>query len=141
MERRDFLIGTGALGLASLAARSAVAAGSRVRDENAKPGTRDWLLTNARVDSANKIRCPWIEGYCSKTSAAAGDKIDVKVSTNPAAKFTLDLYRLGYYGGAGGRLIERFGPLAGSPQPDPPVGDVRLRECKWETALTITVGS
>jgi hypothetical protein len=140
MQRRDFLIGTGALGLASLAARTAVWASTRVRDENARPGTRDWLLTNARVDPAHKIRCPWIEGYCSRTSAAAGEKIEIKVSANPASKFTLDLFRLGYYGGSGGRLIERFGPLPASPQPDPPVGEVRLRECQWETALTLTVG-
>ena len=43
----------------------------------------------------------------------AGETIEIKVSTNPASKFTLDLYRLGYYGGKGGRFIERFGPLAG----------------------------
>ncbi|HZN34276.1 MAG TPA: N,N-dimethylformamidase beta subunit family domain-containing protein, partial [Pirellulaceae bacterium] len=141
MKRRDFLIGTGVGGLVALGSvPTALAAGSRVREENAKPGTRDWLLKNARVD-ASKIRCPWIEGYCSRTSAAAGDKVEIKVSTNPAAKFTLDLYRLGYYGGEGGRLIERFGPLAGSPQPDPPTGDVRLRECQWETALTLTVSA
>src|SRR5688572_26023672 len=120
MERRDFLIATGAGGLAALAARSVVAASPRVRDENARPGTRDWLLTAAKVDPANKIRCPWIEGYCWRTSAAAGEKLEIKVSTNPPGKFTLDLYRLGYYGGTGGRLIERFGPLQGSPQPDPP---------------------
>ena len=65
------------------------------------------MLTNTRVE-ANKIRCPWIEGYCSRTSVKAGETIEIKVSTNPPAKFTLDLYRLGYYGGKGGRLMERL---------------------------------
>jgi hypothetical protein len=32
-----------------------------------------------------------------------------------------------------------LGPLDGSPQPDPPVGQARLRECRWETALTLTI--
>ena len=141
MQRRDFLAGVGAAGLAAAGSGIALAAGSRVREENARPGTREWLLTSARVDPANKIRCPWIEGYCSQTSVAAGDELQVMVSTNPAAKFTLDLYRLGYYGGAGGRLIERFGPLPGAPQPDPPTGDVRLRECRWEPALTLKVSA
>ncbi len=142
MKRRDFLIGAGTGSLAALAgARTGLAASSRVRDENQQPGTRDWLLTKARVDPANKIRCPWIEGYCSRTSVIAGEKLEIKVSTNPAAKFTLDLYRLGYYGGQGGRLIERFGPLAGSPQKDPPAEEVRLRQCQWETALTLTIPS
>src|SRR6202012_5309550 len=39
-----------------------------IRSENEKPGTRDWMLTNTRIDPATKYRCPWIEGYCSHTS-------------------------------------------------------------------------
>src|SRR5262245_39402155 len=131
MDRRDFLAGLSGLGAA--AALGAAAPSSRIRDENAKPGTTDWLLTNTRVET-NKTRCPWIEGYCSKTSYHANDVLDIKVSTNPAAKFTLDLYRLGYYGGKGARLIDRLGPLQGAPQLDPTVGTVRLRECKWDSS-------
>src|SRR5687768_2914615 len=110
MDRRDFLAGAGAIGLAGAMAPLAWGASSRIRDENAKPGTSDWMLTNTRVE-ANKIRCPWIEGFCSRTSASAGEKIEIKVSTNPASKFTLDIYRLGYYGSKGGRLMERLGPF------------------------------
>ena len=145
MDRRRFLLGAGASGLC-LAAQSgelrssygAGTASSRVRDENAKPGTTEWMLSHPRVQE-NKIRCPWIEGYCSRTSVKAGETIDIKVSTNPAARFTLDLYRLGYYGGKGGRLIERLGPFEGSPQSDPPLGEVRVQECNWPTAVSVTV--
>lgn len=142
MDRRDFLTGTAASAacLASGARLLAVQRSRLIEEENRKPGTTDWLLTNSRVE-ANKIRCPWIEGYCDRTSAAAGETVEIRVSTNPAAKFTLDLYRLGFYGGKGGRLIERFGPLEGQPQPEPPIGDVRVRECSWPTALTIQVAS
>jgi hypothetical protein len=139
MDRRQFLYRTGSLGAAAALAATVRGASPLVRDENQRPGTTDWMLGQTRVDPATKYRCPWIEGYFSRTSAAAGDAIELKVSTNPAAKFTVDLYRLGYYGGKGGRLVERFGPLAGSPQPDPPVGGERLRECAWETALKLTV--
>ena len=142
MDRRDFLTGVvaaGAVGFAP-AARLLSAERSRlIEEENRRPGTSDWLLTNSRVEE-NKIRCPWIEGYCDKTSAAAGETVAVKVSTNPPARFTLDLYRLGYYGGQGGRLIERYGPLEGRTQADPPVGEVRVRECAWETSLAIKIG-
>src|SRR5688500_9028600 len=62
--------------------------------ENAKSGTTDWLLTNTRVDPQAKYRCPWIEGYCSRTSVKAGETIDLMVSTNPASPFVIDLYRL-----------------------------------------------
>jgi hypothetical protein len=139
MDRREFLIGTGGLGLAAAVAPKVWAASSRVREENAKAGTRQWMLVNPRMDAANKIRCPWIEGYCSRTSVKAGEAIDIKVSTNPPAKFTLDVYRLGYYGGDGGRLMKRLGPFEGTVQSEPPVGEVRARECVWETSTRLTI--
>ena len=87
-----------------------------VRRENAKPGTRDWLLQNTRIDPATKYRCPWIEGYCSRTSLRAGESINFHVSTNPVSSFTLDIYRMGYYGGAGGRHVTTMGPFQGEVQ-------------------------
>jgi len=139
MDRRDFLKGAGQLGLAAALAPVPQAAANPVQGENARPGTTDWLLTRTRVDPGSPLRCPWIEAYCSRTSVGAGETIAFKVSTRPASPFTLDIYRLGYYGGAGGRLMRRFGPLQGSPQADPPVGEVRLRECDWPTSLELTV--
>src|SRR5512133_1746456 len=76
-----------------------------VRLENERPGTRDWILQKTRVDPATKYRCPWIEGYCSRTSVQAGETIRFHVSTNPPSPFTIDLYRMGFYGGAGGRHV------------------------------------
>src|SRR5688572_19323382 len=48
-----------------------------IRAENAKPGTTDWMLTNTRIDPKTKHRCPWIEGYCSRTSVKAGEKLSI----------------------------------------------------------------
>src|SRR5256885_13059081 len=132
MERREFLTTAGALGAFSAFAPHALGTSTRIRDENARPGTTDWLVMNTRTDGS-KIRCPWIEGYCSKTSVTAGETLEIKVSTNPPATFTLDIYRLGYYSGKGGRLMHRLPARQGSPQPDPPAGDLRARECQWET--------
>ena len=139
MDRRQFLEGTAGFSLAAACIAAASAASRKVAEENEKPGTTDWLLTNTRIDPPTQYRCPWIEGYCSQNSVRAGETIEFKVNTNPVSKFTIDLYRLGYYGGKGGRLMERLGPYDGSPQPDPPVGDVRLRECQWETAAKLTI--
>jgi hypothetical protein len=36
-----------------------------VRRENARPGTREWVLTRPRVDPESRFRCPWIEGWWS----------------------------------------------------------------------------
>ncbi len=110
-----------------------------IRTENSKPGTTDWLLTNTRVDPPTQYRSPWIEGYCSRTSVRPAETIEFKVSTNPSSSFTIDVYRLGYYGGKGGRHVEKLGPFQGAPQPDPPVGEERLRECRWDTAASLTI--
>jgi hypothetical protein len=112
---------------------------SLIRSENEKPGTTDWLLKNTRVDPKTKYRCPWIEGYCSATSVRAGDTLSIMVSTNPASLFVIDLYRLGYYQGKGGRHLLRLGPFKGKVQPDPPISKERLRECRWEPATQLTI--
>ena len=95
--------------------------GMSIRHENAKAGTREWMLTKTRIDPATKYRCPWIEGYCSRTSVRAGETLDFFVSTNPPSQFTIDLYRMGHYGGAGGRHVMSLGPFEGKAQPEPPV--------------------
>lgn len=139
VDRRRFLHGAAGLGLAAASVAAAPAGSDKVRAENARRGTTDWMLSNTRIDPPTRYRCPWVEGYCSRTSVRAGETIEFHVSTNPASRFTIDLYRLGYYGGKGGRFLERLGPFDGSPQPDPPVGDVRLRECKWDTVAKLTI--
>lgn len=110
-----------------------------IRKENEKPGTRDWLLQKTGIDPATKYRCPWIEGYCSRTSVSAGEEIAFHVSTNPASLFKLDIYRMGYYGGHGARHLRRLGPFMGATQPDPPLGSNRLRECRWEPCVTLKI--
>ena len=86
--------------------------------ENALPGAIDWQLTRVRVDG-EKYRSPWIEGYCSRQSVKAGETIDLKVSTNPPRSFNLEIFRTGYYGGAGARLMKSIGPLDGTTQVTP----------------------
>jgi hypothetical protein len=146
LARRDLLKGAAAVGLASAFApassgRSGVAGrqSDLIRTENERPGTTEWLLKNTRVDPRAKYRCPWIEGYCSRTSVRLGDELSIMVSTNPPSPFTIDLYRLGYYGGAGARLVAHLGPFKGTTQPDPEVGMERVRECRWEPAVKVVI--
>ncbi|HJZ53488.1 MAG TPA: N,N-dimethylformamidase beta subunit family domain-containing protein [Gemmataceae bacterium] len=110
-----------------------------VRTENDCDGTTDWQLTYVKLDARAKYRQPLIEGYCTKMSVVAGEKLGFCVSTDPASAFTIDLYRLGYYRGAGGRHVAQLGPFEGQPQPVPPVGEMRLRECHWEPCTTIEI--
>ncbi|PYJ04031.1 MAG: hypothetical protein DME25_10655, partial [Verrucomicrobia bacterium] len=93
ISRRDLL--RGAIALGAGAALSGCGTGratqnlklktkdssNLVRRENERPGSRDWMLERTRIDPATKYRCPWIEGYCSRTSARAGEKMSFHVST------------------------------------------------------------
>lgn len=109
------------------------------RAENDRDGTTDWQLTYVKFDGGAKHRQSLIEGYCTRDSVPAGGRIGFCVSTAPASPFTIDLYRLGYYRGAGGRLMTTLGPFPGKPQPVPPVGPQRLRECRWEPCTEFAV--
>lgn len=113
---------------------------NRIQQENAKAGSTDWQLTRVRLDKgAGGFRSPFIEGYCSRQSVKAGEALDIFVSTNPAARFKIEIFRTGYYGGRGARLMTELGPFDGIEQPVPAEGEKRLRECRWEKATTLTV--
>jgi hypothetical protein len=139
MKRRDAIRHLAALGAAGLVPRSLAAAPNAITAENARPGTRDWMLTKTAIDPATKYRCPAIEGYCSQASVRAGDPITFHVSTNPSSPFTLEIFRMGYYGGDGGRLVKQLGPFEGRTQADPPVGPKRVRECAWEPCAELPI--
>jgi len=150
INRRDVLKGTAAASLSlaassfasheAAAARDTEADRALVRRENEKPGDRDWQLTRVRINEG-PYRTSLIEGYCSRQSIAAGETLQVFVSTQPARRFTVDIYRLGYYGGAGARRMTALGPLQGTTQEVPDIGPepARLRECRWEPSLELTI--
>ena len=100
--------------------------------ENAKPGTSDWRL----VDEGNNGE---IEGYASATSVNAGGSIQLYVNTIDSI-YTMDVFRLGWYGGLGGRrmlpTINRTGVRQVIPQPAPDTGIV---ECHWTDPYTLNI--
>lgn len=75
--------------------------------ENCQPGSSDWEVRNFYRD---------IEGFASAPSVNLGETVDFFVNTR-AARYDLLIYRSGYYGGAGGRLIEAIRDLPGRAQP------------------------
>jgi len=112
---------------------------SLITEENAKPGALDWQLTRMRLDKSEGIRTSFIEGYCSRQSVRAGEALDIFVSTKPAARFKIEIFRTGYYGGRGARLMTELGPFDGKEQPVPAIGEKRLRECRWEKTTSLTI--
>jgi hypothetical protein len=139
-NRRDWIKGAAVAGGVTLAnAKAAIAMENSIVAENAKPGTRDWLLRNPRVDPESKYRCPWLEGYCSHTSILAGETLSIHVSARPASIFKIEIFRMGYYGGDGGRLMKSITNLQGEPRADPPVGEKRLRDCEWPSSAEFAI--
>ncbi|MCX8038865.1 MAG: hypothetical protein N3D11_17815 [Candidatus Sumerlaeia bacterium] len=120
-------------------AASALAAANPVQTENRKPGAPDWQLTRVRLDRADGMRSPFIEGYCSRQSVKAGEVLDIMVSTDPPAKFQIEIFRTGYYGGRGARLMRKLGPFQGKPQPVPKPGPKDLIECNWEPVAQLII--
>ena len=112
--------------------------------ENRRPGTRDWLLTNVQPVTAVTRDDPFqrrraIEGYCARASVRAGESLDCFVGTDTASKYKVEVYRLGYYGGDGGRLVSTLGPFTGATQPDPIEGPKQLMESKWKKSFEIKI--
>jgi Domain of unknown function (DUF4082) len=102
--------------------------------ENLNPGTTNWKLDNRGSGE--------IAGYASATSVNKGGTLDIKVSLGQAGQYTIDVYRLGYYGGTGGRLMASSGPLNGTTQAggtlDP---NTKLFECNWTTSYVLQVNN
>ncbi len=148
LPRRDFLKATASAGLAAFlpaAGRSASLAGNSratlIADENRREGALDWQLSRVRLTKPGGIRAFGIEGYCSRQSVLAGESLDIFVSTNPASRFKIEIFRNGYYGGRGARLMTTLGPFQGSTQPEPSMGAKRLVECAWSRTATIKIPS
>src|SRR4051812_22193257 len=98
--------------------------------ENKHPGTTDWLLFNYDQVQPGRDEV-WkrekaVEGYCSHATIKPGQTLKVFVSTEPARPFKIDFYRMGYYGGKGGRLVHATPTLQGKSQPTPPDGPKNL---------------
>jgi hypothetical protein len=119
------------LGFGCLTIASATQA-NVIEDENLQPGTTAWQLTNP-ADNRQ------IEGYASLTSVLAGSDIELFVNTKDAT-YSLSVYRMGWYGGTGGRKV--FGPQTlNGVQQVPPTTDptTLLIECHWTNPYTLHV--
>ncbi|GLW28470.1 N,N-dimethylformamidase beta subunit family domain-containing protein [Actinoplanes regularis] len=96
----------------------------------------DGLLLPTNVTDGSRE----IQGYASATSVNAGDSIDFHVTVARPQPFTVTVYRIGHYAGAGSRLMKVSEELAGSPQPIPAVGrKTGLIDCEWPVAWTLRV--
>jgi hypothetical protein len=109
-----------------------------IRAENAKTAnegvTSRWYINDADYASQGEI-----EGYASATSVHRGGSIRLFVNT-PEPTYTISIYRVGWYGGAGGRRVA--GPISrtGRRQPAPSFdASTRLVECDWSDPYVLAI--
>ena len=107
-------------------------AAKAIARENALPGTSAWRIGNPETSGE-------ISAYTDRDGYAAGADVRISVTTSPAGQFTWDVFRMGGYRGAGGRLYEHGGPVAAPQQAnvtfDPTTG---LVVAGWPATFSIS---
>lgn len=110
-----------------------------IRVENRLPGSGDWRIGAGDTVGADDLGRQ-IAGYASATSVDLGGAIDFHVSTEPARRFTVSVYRLGCYGGAGARQLTTSPTLSGVRQPEPITDSTTgMVHCPWAPSWTLHV--
>jgi TAT (twin-arginine translocation) pathway signal sequence len=138
MNRRRFLQSSAALGAGLSLTGQALAKpknkASLIEIENSKTGTQNWQNSDPAENNE-------VSGYASATSVSHGGNIDLFIHCIDSS-FTLNIYRLGWYNGAGGREMQPGITLPGNvqavPLPDPQTGMV---ECNWVNPHRLNIPS
>ncbi|HEV3310374.1 MAG TPA: N,N-dimethylformamidase beta subunit family domain-containing protein [Chloroflexota bacterium] len=103
-----------------------------IQVENALTGTTAWMLS----DPASQDQ---ISGYPSRESARPSQTISFSVRSTES-RFSAAIYRIGWYGGAGGRLMATFPSLLGHAWPIPaPDSSTGLLICHWPASFSVTI--
>lgn len=132
LDRRDFLkvsaLSSGALVLPPLE----LTGSNRIVEENSRPGTDRWRLYS---QASNRE----VEGFASATSVNVGETIRFYVHSNEPS-FRLQIFRLGWYGGLGGRAMGEAIELPGLVQDVPPFDPITgMAECHWQPSHSFEI--
>ncbi len=110
------------------------AIGNPILAENALPGSSEWEIRRHAGSS--------LAAWADEVSIARGGSVGIRVSSDSPDAIGWEVFRMGWYGGAGARLVARstasipVGPRE-VPAPDPVTG---LVECSWPVTFTLTAG-
>ena len=108
-----------------------------IQAENKLRGSGDWKITKPASNHE-------IEGFASVTSANPGEAISFYLNSNLSdaehLKTKIDIYRMGWYEGKGGRLITSDAVIVDRQPSCPTSTDGRYTiECRWSPTHTITI--
>jgi hypothetical protein len=99
--------------------------------ENAKPGTTAWQLVRSRLAGPMDLA-----GYTDRVSARSGESFRLYVSSTDGA-FTVRAFRIGWYGGKGGRLVWTSSSVPGRRQAPLMLAPGRMITTNWQPSLTV----
>jgi hypothetical protein len=120
-----------ALALPAPALASCAQPANAIEAENCLPGS-----PQSAWDVSPAVGNPTIEGFSTEFSHNVGETISFKIDAD--APYRIDIYRLGYYGGLGGRLLASVNPTG--PLSQPPCQNVPatgLIDCgNWSVSAT-----
>jgi hypothetical protein len=110
-----------------------VAPVNKIVAENCRPGNpREEWDVNAEGD-------PEIQGFATDISVNLGETVQLKIKTH-SSRYRIDIYRMGWYGGSGARLIETLRPSVPLPQAQPNCRvhtGMRFVDCgNWHTSAS-----
>jgi hypothetical protein len=112
-----------------------------VAAENAHPGTRAWRLPGPASDAGGR-RSGDVSGYVSEETVEPGQTERIYVAAPGARTVRISVFRIGWYGGTGGREVLASDPLALVSQPPCRHRSATgLTECDWHPTLTFTIPS
>ena len=107
-----------------VAALAGLAAAPSAEAACGSPGNNEIVVENCRLGNPASewdvagAGDPGIQGFATDISVAQGGTVRFKVDTT-ASDYRLDIYRMGYYGGAGARLVATVQPSVVLPQSQP----------------------
>lgn len=112
-----------------------------VSAENRQPGTRAWRLPGPAAQIGGLAHGD-VVGYVSREAVRVGETERIYVSAPGARRVTIDIFRMGWYRGRGGREVLASNALPVRAQP--PCAHrfaTGLTECAWHPTLTFAIPS
>jgi len=107
--------------------------------ENRAAGTTAWRLPGPSYLIGGAARGA-IAGYVAEQAIAAGESESIYVNAPRARTVSLQVYRMGWYGGNGGRLVLQSAALPARSQPPCAHRSATgLTECRWHATLSFPI--
>jgi hypothetical protein len=122
-------------GIAAILAAGALATSAPpnpIQVENAQPGAdpASWIQPAYTATS--------IAGYSSEISVLPGQIVHLHVRTSAGQRYRVEIYRLGWYGGSGARLLACL-PSCGGDEGSQPYGTTDGFRADWPVTDAFTV--